>query len=107
MPPVVKRSFKTTSDVVASSVSHRRHCLGRGQASASRTANEEEFVVLLHAECLQFALQTLRKARIDRLVGEGLPLDENGPLADRREIWNPDIGPLGARAHIDELRART
>jgi len=44
MPTVVKRPFKTASDIVAGAVSHRSHRLGRSQAPGSRTTNEEEVV---------------------------------------------------------------
>ena len=43
MPLVVERSFETASDVMAGAVT--RHRLGRSQAPAPRTANDEEVVV--------------------------------------------------------------
>jgi len=107
MPTVVKRPFKTASDIVAGTVSHRSHRLGCGQAPGSRTANEEEVVAQFHAERLEFTGQTLRKARVHRLIGKGLPFYEDSPFADRRKVWNPYIGPLCARAHIDKLGPRT
>ena len=107
MPLVVERSFKTASDVVAGAVPRSRHRLGRSQAPASRTANEEEVVVQLDAKRLELARKTLGKARIHGLIGKGLPLDEDSPLADRSEVRNAYISPFRARAHIDELGART
>ena len=107
MPPVVKRSFKTASDVVASAVSHRRHRLGRSQAPASRTANEEEIVIQLSAKRPKLAGKTFDKARIHGLIRKGLPFDEDSPLAYGSEIRNPDIGPFRACADVNQLRART
>ena len=101
MPLVVERSFKSTSDVVAGAVSQRRHRLGRCQAPAARTANEEEVVVQLHAKRLELARKTLDEARIHGPIGKGLPLDEDSPFADGAEVGMP------AGAHIDELRALT
>lgn len=106
MPAVVERSLETASDVVARAVPYVRHRLGRGQAPASRTANEEEFVSQTDTKRLEFARQTLRKARVDRLIGKGLPLDEDRSFANRREVWDSHIGPLCARSHIDELGSR-
>jgi len=103
MPSVVERPFKTASDIVAGTVSHRRHRLGRSQAPASRTANEEEVVAHFHPERLEFTSQTFREARVHRLIGKGLPLYKDSPFANRPKVWNPDIGPLCACAHIDEL----
>lgn len=105
MPPVVKRSFKTASDVVASAVSDRRHRLGRSQAPGSRTADKEEIIAQTHTKRLEFAGQTLRETGINRLIWKSLPLDEDRPFANRSEVRNPHIGPLGARSHIDELRS--
>ena len=45
MPLVVKRSFETATDIMAGAIPRRRHRLGRSQAPASRTANEEEIVI--------------------------------------------------------------
>lgn len=106
MPLVVERSFETAGDVVAGAVSRRRHCLGRSQAPASRTANEEEVVVLFDAKRLELTAQTLGKARVHGLIGKGLPLHEDSPFTGRPEVWNPHIGPFRPRAHIDKLRAR-
>jgi hypothetical protein len=107
MSLVVERSFKTARDVVAGAVPRRRHHLGRSQAPASRTANEEEVVVQLHAKRLELTGKTLDEARVHGLIGKGLPLDEDSPFADGAEVWNAHIGPLRAGAHIDKLRART
>jgi hypothetical protein len=106
MPTVVKRPFKAASDIVASAKSHRSHRLGRSQAPASRTTNEEEVVPQIHPQRLQFPRQTLRKSRVHGLIGKGLPLYKDSPFADRPEIWNSYIGPLSARAHVNELRSR-
>ena len=83
MPLVVERSFKTASDVVAGAVPRSRHRLGRSQAPASRTANEEEVVLRLDTERFEFAREPLGKTRIDRLVGKSLPLDEDCPPSQR------------------------
>ena len=106
MPVVVERSFKTASDIVAGTVSRRLHRLGRSQAPASRTANEEKVVVLFDAKRLELTAQTLGKARVHGLIGKGLPLHEDSPFAGRPEVRNPHIGPFRPRAHIDKLRAR-
>jgi len=106
MSPVVKRSFETGRDVVTSAIPYCRHRLGRSQTPASRTANKEKVVVQLHTKRLQLPSQALREARVNRLVGKGLPLDKDSPFADRCEIWDANIGPLGARAHIDKLGPR-
>ena len=81
MPPVVKRSFETASDIVASAVSHHRHRLGRSQAPASRTANEEEIIIQLSAKRPKLAGKTFDKVRINGLIRKGLPFDEDSPLA--------------------------
>ena len=106
MPPVVERSFETGPDVVAGAIPYCRHRLGRSQTPASRTANKKKVVVQLHAKRLQLPSQALREARVNRLVGKGLPLNKDSPFADRCEIWDPNIGPLCASAHIDKLRPR-
>ena len=61
----------------------------------------------MDAKRLELARKTLGKARIHGLIGKGLPLDEDSPLADRSEVRNAYISPFRARAHIDELGART
>jgi len=83
MPAIVKRTFKAASDIVAGAVPDRRHRLGRSQAPASRTTNEEEVVAHFHPERFEFASQSLRKPRIHCLIGKGLPLYEDSPFADR------------------------
>ena len=80
MPLVVERSFEPPGDVMAGAVARRRHRLGRSQAPASRTANEEERVIRLHAERLELASETLDEALIHGLIGKGLPLDEDSPF---------------------------
>ena len=107
MPLVVKRSFKTAADIVAGAISHRRHRLGRSQAPASRTANEEEIVIQPDAKRLEFSSEALGEARVHGLIGKGLPLYKDSPFAGRREVRDAHIGPFRARAHIDKLRART
>jgi hypothetical protein len=106
VPQIVKRSFKTAGDVVTSLIARLRHRLGRGQAPASRTANEKEVIVQLNAKGLELAGEALDKARVHGLIRKGLPLDEDSPFADWSKIRNADIGPLCARPHVDELRAR-
>ena len=83
MPAIVKRPFKAASDIVTGTIPDRRHCLGRRQAPASRTTDKKQIVTQFHTERLQFASQALRKARIHRLIGKGLPLYEHRPFADR------------------------
>lgn len=107
VPQIVKRSFETACDVVAGLVPRLRHRSGRCQAPASRTANKIEVVVQLHAERFEFAGEAFDKARIHGLIGKGLPLNKDSPFADRSEVWDSDIGPLCAGAHVDELRAGT
>ena len=106
MPAIVERSLKTASDVVARAVPDFRHRLGRSQTPASRTANEEEFVIEARTERLEFAGQALREARVDRLIGKRLPLDEERPFAHRPKVRDSHIGPLCAGSHIDELGPR-
>lgn len=106
MPVVVERSFEPAGDVVTFAVSSLRHRLGCCQAPASRPANEEEVVVQLDAKRLELAGKTLREARVHRLIGKSLPLDEDSTFAHRPKIRNAHIGPLRARTHIDKLRAR-
>ena len=105
MSLVVKRSFKTGADVVTVAVTRRRHCPGRSHAPASRTANEEEVVLRLDTERLELSGEAFDKSRVDRLVRKSLPLDEDSPLPERPEIWNPHIGPFRPRAYVDELRS--
>jgi len=76
MSLVVERSFETAGDVVAGAVSRRRHRLGRSQAPAPGTANEEEVVVELHAKRPELTGKALREARVHGLIGKGLPFDE-------------------------------
>ena len=65
-----------------------RHRLGRSQAPASRTANKIKVVIQLHTKRFELAGEALDKARIDALVGKGLPLDKDSPFADRSEVRN-------------------
>ena len=88
VPQIVKRSFETASDVVARPVPRLRQCSGCCQATASRTANKIEVVVQLHAKRLELAAKPLDKARIDGLIGKGLPLKRTARL------------PIGARSGI-------
>lgn len=106
MPAVVERSFEPASDVVARAIPDFRHCLGRSPTPASRPANKEEFVIEAHTERLEVTGQALREARIDRLIGKRLPLDEERPFAHRPEVRSSHIGPLCAGSHIDELGPR-
>jgi len=107
MSLVVERSFETAGDVVAGAVSRRRHRLGRSQAPAPGTANEEEVVIELHAKRPELTGKALSEAQVHGLIGKGLPFDEDGAFTYRSEIRNPDIGPFCARADIDQLGART
>jgi hypothetical protein len=107
LPIVVERTFKTAGDVVTGPIARLRHRLGRSQAPASRTANEEEIVIQLSAKRPKLAGKTLHKARIHGLIRKGLPFDEDSPLAYGFEIRNPDIGPFRACADVNQLRART
>ena len=101
MPLFVKRPFKATCNVMTRPVTHRRHRLSCSKASASRTANEEEISVLLHAKHVKLTGEAFDEAPIYGLIGKGLPLDQNRPFTDRREIRNADIGPFRARAYVD------
>jgi hypothetical protein len=101
VPIVVERPFETASDVVTGLIARLGHRLGRSQAPASRTANEEKVVIQLSAKHLKLAGKTFDKARIYGLIRKGLPLDEDSPLAYGLEIRNPDIGPFRARADVD------
>src|SRR4029077_16144809 len=94
-------------DVMTGPIARLRRRLGRGQAPASRTADEEEIVIQLSAKSLKLAGKTLHKARIHGLIRKGLPFDEDSPLAYGSEIRNPDIGPYRACADVNQLRART
>jgi hypothetical protein len=107
VPIVVERPFKTSGDVMAGPIARLRHRLGRSQAPASRTTNEEEVVIQLSAKHPKLASKTFDKARIHGLIRKGLPLDEDSPLAYGSEIRNPDIGPFRACADVNQLRART
>ena len=107
VPILVERSFETPSDIVTGPIAHLGHRLSCSQAPASRTANEEEVVVGLSAKRLELAGETLNKPRIHSLVRKSLPLDEDSSFADGSEIGNAHIGPFRARAHVDQLRART
>jgi hypothetical protein len=107
MPLVVERSFEAASDVMAGAVSHRRHRLGRSQAPAPGTANEEEVVVPLHSKRPEFTGKVLSKARVHGLIRKGLPFDEDGAFAYGSEIRDPDIRPFCTRADIDQLRIGT
>jgi hypothetical protein len=80
MSLVIKRPFKAAGDVVTGVVTHYCHSLGRGQTSASRTADEKEVIVWLHAKCTKLPRETLDEAWIDNLIGKGLPLDQDRPL---------------------------
>jgi hypothetical protein len=104
---IVQRPFETASDVMTGPIARLRHRLGRSQAPASRTANEEEIVIQSSAKCLKLDGETPHEVWIHGLIGKGLPFDEDSPLADGSEIGNPDIGPFRARADVDQLRART
>ena len=103
---IVQRPFETASDVMTGPIACLRHRLGRSQAPASRTTNEEEIIIKLSAKRLKLAGETLHEVWIHGLIGKGLPFDEDSPLAHGSEIRNPDIGPFRARADVDQLRAR-
>ncbi len=91
---------------MASAIPCRRHQLGRGQASATRTTYEEEIIIGLDTERLQFVCKPLGKARIDGLVGKCLPLYKYSSFSQGPQIGDPYISPLRACAHIDQLRSR-
>lgn len=101
MPIVVERSFEPLRDVVTSAIPRRRHRVGRGQAPATRTANEEKIVVYLDTESLQLVCKPIGKARVDGLVGKGLPLNKDSPFAEGPQIRDAHISPLRACTHID------
>src|SRR5262245_171505 len=107
MSLLVERSFKTAGDVVAGAVARRRHRLGRGQAPAPGTANEEEVAVELQRKGPELTGKPLSEARVHGLIGKALPFDEDGAFTYGSEIRNPDIGPFCARANIDQLGAST
>ena len=101
---VVERSLESGRDVVTFAESCFCHCLGRSHAAGTRSANEEQFIVLLDAERFEFAGQTLGETRIDRLIGKGLPLDKDRPLTDRPEIRG---APLCQDGRVGGRRRRT
>ena len=96
--------LETAGDIVTGAVTQFGHRLGSCQAPATRTANEEELVVLLDTKRLELTRQALDEARIHGLIGKGLPLDKDRPLPNRSEIGKPDIGPFRTRPDIDQLR---
>ena len=104
---VVERPFETASEVMTGPIARLRHRLGRSQAPASRTADEEKIVIQLSPKHLKLTGKTLHKARIHGLIRKGLPFDEHSPFAYGSEIRNPDIGPFRAGADVNQLRART
>jgi hypothetical protein len=81
MPLVIKRPFKAPGYIMTGSVTHCCHGFSRCQTSASRTADEEEVIVWLDAKRLELPRETLGEAWIDALIGKGLPLDQDRPLA--------------------------
>jgi len=101
MPVVIEWAFEPPRDIVTSAIPCGRHRIGRGQAPATRTANEEKIVVCLDSEGLQFVRKALGKARIDRLVGKRLPLNEDNPFSKGPEIRDTYIRPFRACTHID------
>ena len=101
MPVVIERAFEALRDVVTSAIPCGCHCPGCGQASATRTANEEKIVVYLDSEGLQFVRKALGKARIDGLVGKRLPLNEDSPFSKGPKIRDTHIRPFRACTHID------
>jgi hypothetical protein len=107
VPIVVERTFKTAGDVMTRPIARLGHRLGRSQAPASRTANEEEIIIQLSAKRPKLAGKTFDKARINGLIRKGLPFDEDSPLAYGSQIRNPDIGPFRACADVNQLRAWT
>ena len=46
------------------------------------------------------------EGRVQAVVREALPLHQHRPLADRGQIRQADIGPLGNRPHVDQHRVR-
>ena len=107
MSLVVERSFEAASDVMTITETRRCHRPGRSHAPAPRTANEVEVIIQLDTERLELTGQALGKTRVDRLIWERLPLNEDSPLPQRPEVRNADIGPFRARADINQLRPRT
>ena len=107
MPLVVERSFEAASNIMAGAVCHCCHRLGRSQASASGTANEEEVLVHLYAERPQLIPKVFSKAWVHALIRKGLPFDENGAFAYRTEIGDPDVGRFArVRTSINCERGR-
>src|SRR2546421_484282 len=48
----------------------------------------------------------LHEGCVEPVVREALPFDQHRPLADRRQIRQADVGPLGNRPHVDQHRSR-
>ena len=52
------------------------------------------------------SVSALDEGRVEPVVRKALPFDQHGPLADRRQIRQADVGPFRNRPHVDQHRSR-
>ena len=109
LPPVTVRiewPLEPVRHVAAARVACRRHRLGRLQAPCARATDEKQFAVPCRRRWGRGLGEAFDERGVQAVVREALPLHQHGPLADRRQIRQADVGPLRNRPHVDQHRSR-
>lgn len=104
VPVLVGRAFEALLDIETGAIPRRRHHLGRTQAPASRTADEEQRRLRAGAEPCEFSRKLIGEMGVGRTARKPLPFDQKRLLADGRKIGNTYEGPLGPGADVYEYR---
>src|SRR2546421_6109743 len=98
--------FEPVRHVATARKACRRHRLGRLQTSLARTTNEKQFAVAVCTNGSERFGDALHEGCVEPVVREALPFDQHRPLADRRQIRQAHVGPLGNRPHVDQHGSR-
>lgn len=106
VPLAVGRSFESSRNIMAGTVSHRCQSLRGMEAPLPRTADEEKFSILVRSQCREGGLKLACEVRIWLSAGKALPFDTQELLAQGRKIRNADKGPFCLRPDVYQDRSR-
>src|SRR5262249_3543003 len=107
VPVRIQWSLKSVRHIAAATIARRRHHPRSPETPAARTTDEQQFAVLVGANVAQCFAEAFHECGIRTVAGKALPFDKDRPLTDAVEIWEPNVGPLSGRSHIDQAGGLT
>src|SRR5262249_21197763 len=106
MPVRIEWPLKSVGYIAAGGGARRSHRLGCPETADARATKEKYLRPPVRTEGCKRLAQALDKCRVDAIVREALPLHEDRPLVDGRQIRKAYVGPFRNRTHVDQHGCR-